>query len=119
MKELEWRADTKSDFAGWPLKAGVRAKFLAALRDLQSGENECPGVKWLAGFDVRVAEIKISGYRLTVTCEIGNRVYVLTAFKKDSAVGKQTRKHEIDLIKTRVKNLKTEHSPTAPKVRIH
>lgn len=110
-------ADTQKEFAEWPLKKGVRSKFLATLRSLQNGENDAPGVVWMRGFDVRVAEIKISGYRLNACCDYGHAVVVVSAYKKDSASGSQTRQHEVDLIKRRLKMLKEQFQvPTRQRI---
>ena len=105
MKELEWRADTKAEFASWPLSKDVRARFISALRSLQEGDRDVPSVKWLKGFD-RVAEVKISGYRVIAACVFDDAVYVVNSFKKDSARGRQTRKHELELVIRRVKELR-------------
>lgn len=119
MKDLEWRADTNDDFRAWPLSEGVRARFVSALRALREGDRDVPSVKWMDGFDGHTAEIKISGYRVIATCAYSDCVYVVNAFKKDSARGARTRKLEIRLIKRRLKDLEQEKGAPGRQGMVH
>jgi phage-related protein len=116
MKGCEWRSSTKKDFKEWPLSQGVRVRFYDRLRDLQNSERDPPSVKWLGNIDPQIAEIKISGYRVIAYCGFEKMVYVLSAFKKDAAKGRQTRHHEIELIKSRLRELRAEQQPTSRRI---
>lgn len=105
MRLLEWMGKTKEEFGSWPLSQAVRIRFYDALRSLQAGEKDPPSTKWLSSLHPQCAEIKISGYRLVAHCEYGDVVYVVHAFKKDSAKGRKTRQSATDLVENRIGQL--------------
>jgi phage-related protein len=62
--------------------------------------------QWAQGcFEIALA-YRGDAYRVIYAVQIGNEVWVVHAFKKKSTRGIKTPKHEIDLIKDRLKRLK-------------
>ena len=50
-----------------------------------------------------------NAYRLVYALQLGHEIWVVHAFQKKSTQGIKTPKHEIDLIKDRLKRLKALH----------
>ena len=47
-----------------------------------------------------------NAFRVVYAVQIGDEIWVIHAFQKKSAAGIKTQKHEIDLVKDRLKRLK-------------
>lgn len=109
MKQLIWLGDSRSSVKFFP--AGVRDDIGYALYAAQIGEIS-PKAKPLHGLGSGVMEIvanDASGtYRTVYAVAIGDCVYVLHAFQKKSKTGIATPKSEIDLVRQRLKQLRSE-----------
>jgi len=86
----------------------VRRHFGHALHLAQCGE-EPPDAKALKGFRGRsvlevVEDLATDTFRAVYTVRFAEAVYVLHAFQKKSNNGAETPKHEIDLIKQRLRD---------------
>jgi phage-related protein len=104
-KPLRWIASSLDDLRSFP--AEVRGTIGFALWEAQLG-GKVPAAKPLKGFGgAGVLEIVESfegdAYRAAYTVRFRAAVYVLHAFQKKSRRGIATPKHEIDLIKSRLK----------------
>jgi len=109
MKNLTWLADSRSNVKSFP--AGVQDDIGYALYAAQLGELS-PKAKPLHGLGVHVMEIAVydaSGtYRAVYTVSIGESIYVIHAFQKKSKAGIATPKSEVELIRQRLKQLRSE-----------
>lgn len=89
----------RTEIRSWPDR--VKKDLGDQMRELQSGGMPVRG-KRLPDIGEGVIQCKTDGYRTIVTVAIEQEVWIVHAFKKDSARGKKTRKHEMDLAKQRV-----------------
>lgn len=109
MKKLIWVGSSYDDLKEFPTL--VRSAVGYALFFAQEGKKH-PHAKILSGMgNAAVIEIKENDqsgtYRLIYTLEIEEYVFVLHAFQKKSKSGIATPKKEIDMIKNRLKEVKT------------
>jgi phage-related protein len=105
MKPLEWVGSSEDDLRKFPKT--VRKAMGYALYRAQLGERH-PHTKIMSGMgSAKVLEIREwseSGtYRTMYTTEIAGYIFVLHAFQKKSKKGIETPKHDLDLIKKRLK----------------
>lgn len=105
LKPVEWIASSRDDLRSFP--GEVRAVMGEALYRAQQG-HEHPVVKALKGFGGRgvlevVDDHHGDTYRAVYTVRFLQAVYVLHAFQKKSKRGAATPRHEIELIKTRLR----------------
>ncbi len=109
MKRLIWLADTRSNVRFFP--ASVQDALGFALYRAQLGESPLNS-KPLHGVGAGVMEISASDtsgtYRAVYTVSIGDAIYVVHAFQKKSKTGIETPKREMDLIRQRLKQLRSE-----------
>lgn len=106
-KELVWVGSSWDDLKKFPPE--VQDEIGYALYVAQEGDKH-PKAKPLKGF-TGVMEIRstfrTNTYRTIYTTKINETIYVLHAFQKKSKKGIQTPRKEIDIIKRRLKKLKT------------
>lgn len=112
MKDLFWIASSKDDLSSFP--KAVRYEMGFALELAQRG-GKSPDAKPLTGFKgAGVLEVvedhRGDTYRAVYTVKFKDALYVLHAFKKKSKSGIATPKHEIDLIKDRLKSAEADHA---------
>jgi phage-related protein len=105
LKPVEWIGSSRGDIRSFPDE--VREVVGEALYRAQQG-SEHPAAKALKGFGARgvleiVDDYRGETYRAIYTVKFENAIYVLHAFQKKSKKGTRTPRHEIDLIKTRLK----------------
>ena len=109
MKNVVWLADSRSTVKSFP--AGVQDGIGYALYAAQLGEMSAKA-KPLHGVGGGVMEIRaddVSGtYRAVYSVSIGDSIYVLHAFQKKSRVGIAAPKAEMDLVRQRLKQLRSE-----------
>jgi len=109
MKKLAWLADSRANVKSFP--AGVRDDVGYALYAAQLGEMS-PKAKPLHGLGSGVMEIAVNDesgtWRAVYTVSIGDAIYVVHAFQKKSKSGIATPKSEIELIRQRLKQLRSE-----------
>ena len=109
MKDLIWLADSRSNVKSFP--AGVQDDIGYALYAAQLGERSIK-TKLLHGLGSQVIEIvaydRSGTYRAVYTVSIGESIYVIHAFQKKSKAGIVTPKAEIDIIRQRLKQLRSE-----------
>ena len=109
MKKLTWLADSRSNVKAFP--ASVQDDIGYALYVAQLGEMSMKA-KPLHGLGAGVMEIAAhdaSGtFRAVYTVSIGESIYVVHAFQKKSNAGIATPKSETELIRQRLKQLRSE-----------
>jgi phage-related protein len=114
VKSLHWYTDDLlSTLRSWP--EDVRKGIGHQLRDVQCGA--CPaGAKWWKGAGDGVLQLKEKGYRTIVAVAIGELVWVVHVFEKDSASGRRkTRKQHKELVRQRVAELERQYAQTQRK----
>ena len=111
LKPVEWIASSRGDLRSFP--KATRAVFGEALYRAQQG-GEHPAVKALKGFGGRgaleiVDDFDGDTYRAVYAVRLAGIVYVLHAFQKKSRKGRETPRHEIELIRTRLRRAEAHH----------
>lgn len=112
LKPVEWIASAKDDLRAFPVE--VRREIGFALYEAQRGQKH-PDAKPLRGVGgAGVLEIVEdhdgATYRAVYTVRFADAVYVLHAFQKKSCRGIVTPKHDMDLIRARLKAAEQEHA---------
>jgi len=109
MKKLTWLADSRYTVKSFPDRVQDDIGF--ALYAAHLGEMS-PKAKPLHGLGGGVMEISTSDqsgtYRAVYTVSVGDSVYVVHAFQKKSKVGIATPKFELELVRRRLKQLRSE-----------
>ena len=105
LKPLFWLASAKPDLMELP--PPVKKTFGYALYLAQAGGKHLQA-KPLRGFGSAgvleiVADLRGSAYRAVYTVRFREAVFVLHVFQKKAAYGRETPKHDLDLIKDRLK----------------
>ena len=109
MKKLTWIADSRSNVKSFP--AGVQDDIGYALYAAQVGEmsTKAKPLHGLGGGVMEIVANDESGtYRAVYTVSIGEVIYVVHAFQKKSKAGIATPKPEMDLVRQRLKQLRSE-----------
>lgn len=104
-KPLRWVASSKKDLMAMPEE--VQDVFGYAPHLAQSGQKH-PDTKPLKGFGSAgvlevVEDFQGDAYRAVYTVRYAAAVYVVHCFQKKSTQGIATPKHDVDLIKSRLK----------------
>ncbi len=106
-RPISWIDAARKDFDSFP--AGAQLNFADALTKAAEGSLSRIA-KPMHGLGSGVFEIALpyvgNAYRVVYAVQIAGSVWVIHAFQKKSTRGIKTPKHEIDLIKTRLKRLK-------------
>ena len=105
VKELVWIASSRKDMQALP--TSVQRTFGYALYAVQLGERP-PEAKPLKGFGGAgvlelVEDYRGDTYRAVYTVRFATKIYVLHVFQKKAKQGIETPKHELDLIRERLK----------------
>lgn len=113
-KPAVWMGSSKADLREFP--EDVRRVMGFAINDAQNGD-EHPAAKALKGFGGRsvlevVDDFDGDTYRAVYTVRFVNAVYVLHCFQKKSKKARETPKHDIAVIKARLKAAETHHLET-------
>ena len=107
LRKISWVKAARKDFEAFPVRAIDRA--LDALTIVADGG--APDVaKPLAGLGAGVWELAIKergdAYRVVYALQLEEDIWVVHAFQKKSTKGISTPRHEIDLVRDRIKRLK-------------
>lgn len=107
MRSISWIKAAQKDFEDFP--AAVREEVADALGLVAEGRK--PDIaKPMVGLGTGVLEIAIrhrgDAWRLIYAVQIGTDIWVVHAFQKKSTSGIATPKHEIVLVRERLKRLK-------------
>ena len=106
---LVWVGSSKKDLMGFPRDVSRQIGYAINLAQL-GGKH--PTTKPLKGIGSSVLEFienhQGDTYRAVYTVRFEDRVYILHCFQKKSKKGAKTPKHDIDLIKARLKDAKAD-----------
>ncbi len=107
LRKISWVKAARKDFEAFPVRAIDRA--LDALTIVADGGT--PDVaKPLAGLGAGIWELAIKergdAYRVVYALQLEEDIWVVHAFQKKSTKGISTPRHEIDLVRDRIKRLK-------------
>lgn len=107
MRKVSWIKGAEKDFRKFPL--GAQEEAADALS--QVAEGDTPEIaKPLHGLGSGVWELTIrqrgNAFRVVYALQLGEDIWVVHAFQKKSTSGIATPKHEIDLVRERIKRLK-------------
>jgi phage-related protein len=107
LRSISWIKAARKDFEAFPARTIDRA--LDALTIVADGGT--PDVaKPLAGLGAGVWELAIKergdAYRVVYALQLEDDIWVVHAFQKKSTKGISTPRHEIDLVRERIKRLK-------------
>jgi len=104
LKPVEWIASCRKDLQAFP--ESVRRKVGYALYRAQEGKLSVDA-KSMKGLGAGVAEVVVdhdrNAYRAVYTVRFAGAIYVLHVFQKKSKTGIATPKHDIELIRRRLK----------------
>ena len=106
-KPVSWIKAAKKDFLEFPDES--RERILNALT-IAADDGKADIDKPMKGIGSGVFEVTLpyrgDAFRVVYAVQIGDEIWVIHAFKKKSNEGIKTPKHEIDLVKERLKKLK-------------
>jgi phage-related protein len=106
-RPISWIKAALKDFGAFP--EGARKICLAALTIAAEG-GKADIAKPMHGLGAGVFEIALAfrgdAFRTVYAVQLGEELWVIHAFKKKSTQGIKTPKHEIDLVRDRLKKLK-------------
>src|SRR6476469_183646 len=106
-RPVSWIKAALRDFETFP--GVVKSTCLTALTIAADG-SKADIAKPMKGLGSGVFEVALpyrgNAFRMIYAVQIGDEIWVIHAFQKKSATGIKTPKHEIDLVKDRLKRLK-------------
>ena len=106
-RPVSWIKAALKDFEEFP--EGAKSIVLGALTIAAEG-GKADMAKPLHGFGSGVLEIALAyrgdAFRVVYAVQLADQIWVIHAFQKKSKQGIKTPKHEIDLVKDRLKRLK-------------
>jgi phage-related protein len=106
-RPVSWVTAARKAFEGFP--EGAREIIFDALSVAAEGEKAAIA-KPMKGLGSGVFELALpyrgNAFRVVYAVQLGDELWVVHAFQKKSTQGIKTPKHEIDLVKDRLKRLK-------------
>ncbi|MBI5783527.1 MAG: type II toxin-antitoxin system RelE/ParE family toxin [Gammaproteobacteria bacterium] len=106
-RAISWITGARKEFEKFPEPA--QSICLAALTIAAEG-GKADVAKLMSGLGSGIFEIALpyrgNAFRVVYAVQLGEELWVVHAFQKKSTQGIKTPKHEIDLIKDRLKRLK-------------
>lgn len=107
MRRISWVKAAFKEFSTFPQAVQEQMKFALQI----ANEGQFPDIaKPLKGLDGGVYELVMphrgDAYRAVYAVQIGDDLWVVHAFQKKSTQGIKTPKHEIDVIRERLKRIK-------------
>ena len=106
-RPVSWLTPSRKAFEEFPEAA--RNVFMDALTIAAEG-GKAGLAKPMKGLGSGVLEVALpykgNAFRVVYAVQLGDDLWVIHAFQKKSTQGTRTRKHEIDLVRDRLKRLK-------------
>jgi len=108
-REIAWIKAAKKAFDNFPAKAQER---IAMALTIAAAGRKADIAKPMKGLGSGVFEIALpyrsDAFRVVYAVQIDEAIWVVHAFQKKSKTGIKTPKQEVDLIKSRIKQLKEQ-----------
>jgi phage-related protein len=112
MKPVHWIGSSQKDLRAMPEEVRREAGF--SIWMAQKGDKATNAVPLVGFGGAKVLEVVIDDdgdtYRAIYTVKFAKAIYVLHAFQKKAKRGSATPKHELDLIRKRLKTAEKHHS---------
>jgi len=109
MKDLIWLGDSLAVVRTFPPTVRDDVGFALYVAQLGQMHRSAKPLHGLGGGVVEIVSNDLSGtYRAIYTVTVGDAIYAIHAFQKKSKSGIATPKKEIELIRQRIRDLKTE-----------
>jgi phage-related protein len=109
MRRIAWLKGALKDFRTFPEPVQDRVMF--ALRIAAQGEK-ADAAKPMKGLGAGVFEIAVrhrgDAFRTVYAVQLDDDIWVLHTFRKKSKTGIETPRHEIDLIRERIKRVRKQ-----------
>lgn len=104
-KSIDWIGSSKKDLLDLPREVRRMIGYSLELAQAEQDDDETKPLKGFGSANVKeIVKDDLEGtYRAVYTVQFKEIIYVLHVFKKKSKRGIKTPKHEIDLIKERLK----------------
>ncbi|MDN5753696.1 MAG: type II toxin-antitoxin system RelE/ParE family toxin [Nitrosospira sp.] len=106
-RPVSWISSARKAFTDFP--EGAQEIILSALTIAAEG-GKADIAKPMKGLGSGVFEVALpyrgNAFRVVYAVRIGDEIWIIHAFQKKSVTGIKTPKHEIDLVKDRLKRLK-------------
>jgi len=117
-RRISWLYDSRKRLLSFPKEVRVRVGY--ALSEAQMG-RKAGYSKPMTGLGPGVLEIVADfdgdTFRAVYAVKLGEEIFVIHAFQKKSTTGIATPKHELDLIRTRLRRLAQATGPERKGVR--
>jgi phage-related protein len=116
-KPLYWAGSSRKDFGGFPVEVQDEMGYALYLAQVGKKHDRAKPLKGFGGAGVLEAVVTHQGdaYRTVYTVRYVDAVYVLHAFQKKSKHGIATPPHEIDLVKSRLREAQRDHEASQEK----
>jgi phage-related protein len=111
-KPVVWIGSTRADLAAFPeeVKDAIGyALYIAQLGGKHSDAKPLQGFGGAAILEI-IEDHAGNTYRAVYTVRFADRIYVLHVFQKKSKAGIKTPKHQMELIRSRLKRAEQEHA---------
>ena len=109
MKTLTWIADSRANVKRFPARVQDEIGYALYLAQLGGKSARATPLHGLGAGLMEIAVRDANGtFRTVYTVSIGTSIYVIHAFQKKSKSGIATPKADMDLVKQRLKQLRTE-----------
>jgi phage-related protein len=110
-KEVIWVGSCRADLAAFPQGARRVLGFAHHVAQLGGRHADARPLRGFGGGGVLevIEDYDRRTFRLMYTVRLGDRVYALHAFKKKSTRGVQTPKHEMDVVRRRLREAEEIH----------
>lgn len=107
LRAISWIKAARRDFEAFPVRAIDRAfDALTVVADGGTPDIAKPLTGLGAGIWELVIKERGDAYRLVYALQVGDDIWVVHAFQKKSTKGISTPRHEIDLVRDRIRRLK-------------
>jgi phage-related protein len=116
IKPVVWIGNTRADLAAFPedVKDAIGyALYVAQLGGKHTDAKPLHGFGGAAILEI-IEDHAGDTYRAVYTVRFAGRIYVLHVFQKKSKAGIKTPKHQIELIRSRLKRAEEEHTRWLP-----
>jgi phage-related protein len=109
MRKLTWLADTRLKVKSFPSNVQYDVGYAFYLAQLGAMSVRAKPLHGLGSGVMEIVASDGSGtYRVVYTVSIGEAIYVVHAFQKKSKSGVATPKSEIEVVRSRLKQLRSE-----------